>query len=94
MTYLTIVDLIKTDKDLFSIFRGIDKASLYDKLKSQVLDRMGRKKYLAEQDGKLDVAQSTIDMMEDVDYRWDAITNKFEEYLFFLLTMIAEREMS
>ena len=89
MTYLTVLDVINTDEGLFSIPK-IKKSELYDKIKEQLLTKVGRKIEVAEQyvkDGIYSqeavdpIITSTTELMQHIENQWDAIVKRHEEYL-------------
>ena len=89
MTYLTVLDIINTDEGLFSVPK-INKSELYNKLKTQLLLKVGNKAEIAKQfvtDGIYSqeavdpIITSTTELMQHIDNQWDAIVKRHEEYL-------------
>ena len=89
MTYLTVLDIINTDEGLFSVPK-VNKSELYDKLKTQLLLKVGNKAEIAKQfvkDGIYSqeavdpIITSTTELMQHIDNQWDAIVKRHEEYL-------------
>lgn len=89
MTYLTLTNLIKTDKSLFSI-PNLNRTELYNELKSQVKDTILLKVAAANglvKEGKRTQAEvdpvitSTLALVQNVDNQWDQIVARHEEYL-------------
>ena len=89
MTYLTLTELIRTDKSLFDV-PAINKEDLYKRLKAGVLKAIDsnntiaaklvvKKKFTKEQ------IQSYLDkntvLMQQVDEDWEDVVKKHEEYL-------------
>lgn len=96
MTYLTLIDLIKTDESLFNVEKK-SKAKIYRDLKPQVLQTVGEKYQLAEEllkeykekGGAFDaeikdlenIMASTLALMENIDSQWNLLVDKHQEYL-------------
>lgn len=89
MTYLTLVDLIKTDESLFNVEKK-NKKETYAKLKDQVLETISQKIRTAQllvDEGEFTQEQvnplisSTIQLMQSVEDQWDVITERHGEYL-------------
>jgi len=89
MTYLTITDLIKTDKSLFTI-PTLSKKEVYDKLKSQVVATLSLK--IAAAKGLQDRGERTekeansvivpaLALIQNVENQWNQIVARHEEYL-------------
>jgi hypothetical protein len=89
MTYLTLVDLIKTDESLFNIEKR-NKKQVYAKLKDQVLETISQKIRVAQSlvsDGEFTqeevnpLISNTLQLMQNVEDQWSTITERHEEYL-------------
>jgi len=89
MTYLTLVDLIKTDESLFNIEKR-NKKQVYAKLKDQVLETISQKIRGAQSlvsDGEFTqeevnpLISNTLQLMQNVEDQWSTITERHEEYL-------------
>ena len=89
MTYLTLVDLIKTDESLFNIEKR-NKKQVYAKLKDQVLETISQKIRVAQSlvsDGEFTqeevnpLISNTLQLMQNVEDQWGTITERHEEYL-------------
>ena len=89
MTYLTLVDLIKTDESLFNIEQR-NKAQVYAKLKDQVLETISQKIRMAQslvsegaftQEEVNPLISNTLQLMQNVEDQWGTITERHEEYL-------------
>jgi hypothetical protein len=89
MTYLTLVDLVATDKGLFTL-PTLNKTELYSKLKNEILETIANKVVAAyglveNETLTLKQAKPTIDkytnLMKLVDKQWESIVAKHEEFL-------------
>jgi hypothetical protein len=89
MTYLTLIDLIKTDRSIFNIEKR-NKKEVYATLKEQVLQTIAKKIQSAQalvdegvitQEEANPLMVSTVQLMQDVDAQWDLITERHEEFL-------------
>ena len=89
MTYLTLVDLIKTDESLFNIEKR-NKKQVYAKLKDQVLETISQKIRGAQslvsegaftQEEVNPLISNTLQLMQNVEDQWSTITERHEEYL-------------
>jgi hypothetical protein len=91
MTYLTLVDLIKTDKSLFEVERPeMGKVKFYENLKNQVLETIAQKARVTQslvdegtftQEEVQPILSHTLQLMENIYEQWDAIVKKHEEQL-------------
>lgn len=89
MTYLTLVDLIKTDDSLFNIEQR-NKAQVYAKLKDQVLETISQKIRVAQglvsegqftQEEVNPLISNTLQLMQNVEDQWSTIVERHQEYL-------------
>jgi ribA/ribD-fused uncharacterized protein len=89
MTYLTLGNFINTDEGLFSIPK-INRKELYDTIKTQLLQKVGRKIDIAQefvkqglrtQENVDPIITSTTELMQHIDNQWDDIVKRHEEYL-------------
>lgn len=89
MTYLTLVDLIKTDESLFNIEKR-NKAQVYAKLKDQVLETISQKIRSAQalvsegaftQEEVNPLISNTLQLMQNVEDQWPTIVERHQEHL-------------
>jgi len=89
MTYLTLKNIISSDRSLFEI-DNINKKQLYESLKQEVLVTVGKKIALAKKDVKDNIkteqeiaplVSSTLQLMQNIDNQWDEIVERHQEYL-------------
>lgn len=89
MTYLTLIDLIKTDESLFNVEKK-NKKEVYAKLKEQILETVSQKIRTAQelvnekkftQEEVNPLISSTLQLMQSIEDQWDVIVERHGEYL-------------
>jgi hypothetical protein len=89
MTYLTLLDFIKTDRSLFELDK-LNKKQQYAKLRYQIYRTIAQKARAAQslvREGKKTQAEvnpyilNVIQLMQNVKDQWDLLTERHEEYL-------------
>ncbi len=89
MTYLTLIDIIKTDESLFNVEKK-NKKEVYAKLKDQILETVSQKirtsqelvnekKFTQEEVNPL--ISSTLQLMQSIEDQWEVIVERHGEYL-------------